>query len=291
MKVLLKSDDAGATPAMTDRILEAWRAGWLDGFSIITNGTACDRVSAALRAEPARAARLAVHLNLSEGPAAAPASAVGLLVNEQGVLKHTFGSLLWTWLRGGASSRRTLAQQVETEWRAQVERAKQICEPRAVDAVDGHNHVHMLPFLFPIALRLAEQARIPQIRVSREPLFVSPRAADLHPRLLANIVKHVLLRALAVPAARRLPGSPVTAGSIVGVLYSGLMSEQAAMAGIRAARRDGAPAVEVIFHIGRATVDEAQRWAHMPGAVPFFLSSRRDREYEALRKLRDADVA
>jgi predicted glycoside hydrolase/deacetylase ChbG (UPF0249 family) len=290
MNVMVVSDDAGATAAMTDRILSAWQAGWLDGFSIITNGAACDRLSAALRADPARPARLAAHLNLSEGKPDAPLADVGMLVNDGGVLRHSFGSLLWTWLRSGPAVRRALVQQVETEWRAQIARAKALCAPRPITAVDGHIHVHMLPFLFPIALRLAEEAGVPEIRVSREPSFVSARAGDLGARVLPNVIKHVLLRALSVPAERRLRGSRVSSGAIVGVLYSGLMSEAAAAAGIRAARRSGAPAVEVVFHVGRAAEAETGRWAHTPGAIPFFVSPLRDAEYDAVRKLRTAHV-
>jgi predicted glycoside hydrolase/deacetylase ChbG (UPF0249 family) len=40
MKVIFHWDDIGATSCMTTRILEGWKGGFLDGFSIMANGDA-----------------------------------------------------------------------------------------------------------------------------------------------------------------------------------------------------------------------------------------------------------
>lgn len=292
MKVIFHADDAGATAAITERILQAWRSGWLDSFSIITNGESCGLISDALQTDRSRPVRLAVHLNLSEGLPASPVAEVSMLVNEAGVLKHSFVSLLVLWAKSASSRRQALVRQIETEWRAQVRHARTICAPHAIDAVDSHNHVHMLPFLFPVALRLAQQEHIREIRISREPLFVSDRLKEtLRVRFLKNVVKHALLRYLAASADRlRRRTSISSGGALVGVFYTGMMSDTAARAGIRAAKRSGASSAEVVFHIGRAKENEASRWNHMPQVAPFFLSSRRDEEFEALRRLREADA-
>ena len=289
LRVVFHSDDAGATASITERILHAWQSGWLDSFSIITNGDACALISQTLRAEPLRPVRLAVHLNLSEGPPASPVADVSMLVNRAGILRHTFVSLWMLWLKSPVARRQELVRQIDTEWRAQVQRAKEICAPRVLDAVDSHNHVHMLPFLFPIALKIGAEAQINEIRVSREPLFLSDRLADtLRRQFIPNIVKHSLLRYLSSKADRLRARTPLaSAGALIGVFYTGMMSEAAATAGIRAAQRSGQDA-EVVFHIGRASSSEAARWSHLPGVVRFFLSQRRDDEFAALRKLREA---
>lgn len=292
LKLLFHADDAGATASITERILHAWRSGWLDSFSIMTNGEACGLISEALKVDPFQTVRLAVHLNLSEGPPASPVAEVSMLVNHAGILKHTFVSLLVVWTKSPASKRQVLVRQIETEWRAQVRRAKDICAPRAVHAVDSHNHVHMLPFLFPIALKVAEEEHIGKIRISREPFFVSSRLGVLlRVQFLTNVVKHFLLRHLAGKADRlRARTSVASGGALIGVFYTGMMSETAARAGIRAAKRSGQDSAEVVFHIGRARENESARWSHMPRVSAFFLSPQRDEEFEALRKLRDASV-
>ena len=93
-KIIYHSDDAGATPSITRRILDAWQCGLLDGFSIEANGESCADVTAAMGEHAARPCRVAVHLNVSEGPSAAPPEQVPLLVDvSPHVLKSMYGSL------------------------------------------------------------------------------------------------------------------------------------------------------------------------------------------------------
>ena len=60
------------------------------------------------------------------------------------------------------------ANQVEIEWREQIKRVIEVFSPRSFTAVDSHDHVHMLPFLFPIAAKLAREFDLPEIRISNE---------------------------------------------------------------------------------------------------------------------------
>ena len=62
---------------------------------------------------------------------------------------------------------------------------------------------------------------------------------------------------------------------IIGVLYSGKMSAARALCGIKSASE--ADEIEVLFHIGRATSEEAIRWKNAAYAA-FHLSKSRDDE-------------
>lgn len=252
MQVIYHCDDLGLSPEVTARILAAWEAGLLDGFSLLANGSATPAAAARLRASPERPARLAVHLNLYEGPALSEVSDVPNLVDRAGRLNASFGGLLGRWMLGNANRRKQLLAQVEREWRRQIETVRQLVAPRAVAALDGHVHLHMLPFLFPIAVSLAEEFRIPAIRITDEPFHVSARLADqASADFLVNLVKHLVLRAC-VPAARRRVGhSAVSApDAFLGVLYTGRMTTSAARAGLERAARRGARTVELLFHPG-----------------------------------------
>ena len=282
MVLHIHSDDMGATAHVTQRMLASWRAGVLTGFSVLANGTACDHMATVLAAEADRPARIACHLNLSEGPSSAPAELVPLLVDSEGNLRHTFGSLILAWIK----NRQALTRQVEIEWRAQIQALQRCIAPRRLAVVDGHMHVHMLPFLFPAAARLAAGADIPSIRVSREPLFAASAKDLLTPYFGVNLVKHAILRvcsSLAVPAARRHGLSWPT--RIIGILYSGHMMVAAAQAGISAARRKNAAEVEIVFHVGRAADDERDRWKGRESIGAFYGSWLRDAEYDEAAKL------
>lgn len=287
LHTLFHSDDFGFTPNITRRIGEAWSAGYLDGFSILANGYACDVAQAILADQATLRARISVHLNLCEGPALIRTGDRGLITDSEGNLNCSVGGLWSQWMISSADIRKELLIQIETEWRKQIAAVVDLCRPRAVTAVDGHMHVHMLPFLFPVAADLAVEFGVPEIRISRERFHLSPDWRDsMNVGFSANIAKHIACRHWAKSARRiaRAKGlrSP---DALVGLLYTGRMTARAARAGMEASRRAGAETVEVLFHVGRASADEKQYWLKNARAGAFPLSDKRDAEFEALADL------
>jgi hypothetical protein len=187
------------------------------------------------------------------------------------------------WVKG-RRVREQLVNQIEVEWRAQI-RAVQACvSPRRVDAVDGHMHLHMLPFLFPIAAKLASEEGILNIRISKEPFYFSSFKDLLLPFYWVNCVKHFILKACAVNATwvARKQGLSYPE-EVLGILYSGKMSLSRICSGVRVAQRSGAENVEVIVHFGRALSEEAGRWRSNPAIGDFYLSEWRDKERLEIR--------
>lgn len=250
----------------------------------MANGDAVESMRAKLAACAERPARVIVHLNLSEGPSTLPPHRVPLLVDGEGAFKYGFGSLGVAWLKGSAAFRRALIEQVESEWQAQIARVHDMVAPRSLEGVDGHVHLHMLPFLFPVAARLARRNGISGIRISREPFFLAGGLRDLlSPAILVNLFKHVVLRLCARRAHDIVRDAGLIASSfVIGVLYSGRMTAAAASAGLAAAQRCGARSVEIFFHVGRARDGERTRWGHRRGFIAFNCSPRRDREFAEL---------
>lgn len=288
--LIFHSDDAGATKRVTEQILQAWRAGLIESQSVLANGDALELLERELEADAERPLRIAAHLNLSEGRPLSPAAAVPLLVGEDGSFNCSFGGLIKTWTAGSRKTRAELASQVGAEWQRQILRVKEVAGRRAVSALDGHQHFHMLPFLFPIAARLAKDNGIPEIRVSREAFHFSPAVRDnLTLGFAVNVIKHFVLRACAARARPVLAENGLAApDGLVGVLFTGRMTEAVASAGIRASRRRGLRRVEVLFHVGGAAAEEAARWKSSPGIGEFYLSPDRDAELTELAKLRQA---
>jgi len=104
---------------------------------------------------------IGVHLNLSDGAPIAEAESVSSLVNDAGAFEGGPETLLLRIAKRGVTLR-----EVEQEWDAQIEKVKAAgIQPTHLD---GHKHVHMLPGLFEIALRLAKRHSIGAIRVAHE---------------------------------------------------------------------------------------------------------------------------
>jgi chitin disaccharide deacetylase len=157
--LIVNADDFGWTDGVNRGIVEAHQRGILTSTSLLANGA--DFIGAIELARQTPSLVVGVHLNLSHGPPIAAAGAVVTLVNAQSLLANGPEALLLNIVRGKLSF-----DEVEKEWDAQISK---ICSAGITPThLDGHKHVHMLPGLFEIALRLARHHRIPAIRVSHE---------------------------------------------------------------------------------------------------------------------------
>jgi len=157
--LIVNADDLGWTEGVNRGILEAFHHGIVTSTSLLANGAAFAGGVEAARAAPGLG--VGVHLNLSDGPPIADRETVTSLLNDGGEFAGGPESLLLRRARGGLS----LAE-VETEWDAQIQRVRDA--GITPTHLDGHKHVHMLPGLFEIALRLAKRHEIGAIRVALE---------------------------------------------------------------------------------------------------------------------------
>jgi hopanoid biosynthesis associated protein HpnK len=157
--LIVNADDLGWTAGVNRGIAEAHRNGIVTSASLLANGQAFAEGVALAR--DAGGLGLGVHLNLNDGPPVAPRESVPSLVNDAGEFEGGPDGLLLKIATRGLSVR-----EVEVEWSAQISKVRDAgIEPTHLD---GHKHVHMLPGLFEIALRLAKRHGIEAIRVSHE---------------------------------------------------------------------------------------------------------------------------
>jgi chitin disaccharide deacetylase len=157
--LIVNADDLGWTPGVNRGIAEAHRNGIVTSASLLANGQAFAEAVELARATPGLG--VGVHLNLSDGPPTAPTDVVPSLMNAAGEFEGGPDGLLLKIATRGLSMR-----EVEIEWDAQASKVRKAgIEPTHLD---GHKHVHMLPGLFEIALRLAKRHGIAAIRVSHE---------------------------------------------------------------------------------------------------------------------------
>ncbi len=157
--LIVNADDLGWTEGVNRGVAEAHRRGLVTSTSLLANGRAFDSAAAVSRENPDLG--VGVHLNLSDGGPTAPAAEVPGLLNKSGELEGGTESLL---LR--LAGRHLPLEEVEREWDAQILKIKSA--GISPTHLDGHKHVHMLPGLFELALRLAKKHGIGAIRISHE---------------------------------------------------------------------------------------------------------------------------
>ena len=91
-----------------------------------------------------------------------------------GAFLRDFRAFTRRYLLGGIA-----AAEVEEELRRQIERLQAAGLPLV--HANSHQHLHVLPKIFEIVLRLAEEHRIPFVRIPREPAArgLSPRSLQI----------------------------------------------------------------------------------------------------------------
>ena len=157
--LIVNADDLGWTESVNQGITEAHRQGLVTSTSLLANGRAFASALDVSRNSPALG--IGVHLNLSDGAPIADVGGVQSLLNEKGQFAGGPETLL---LR--IASRKLSMEEVEREWDAQIRKIKEAGVTPT--HLDGHKHVHMLPGLFDVALRLARRHGIGAIRIAHE---------------------------------------------------------------------------------------------------------------------------
>ena len=276
---IVHADDCGLSEGTTDAIMACHDGGWLRRTSVVANGTAWEHAVRALRRR--ESLPVVLHLNLFEGaPLSSPAE-VDRLVDRRGHFCRGFAAL---WARGlaGADARRIRAQ-IRLELRRQIERFLEAFAARGPLSVDGHVHYHVLPPVFEELLELSDEYRIAAIRLPDEPLYW-PRTLRAPSPPPGNVAKNIVLKALCRRARPALQERSIgTTDAFIGVLGTGAMSLAHVRAGLEHLRRAGASGtVEILFHPGRARLDEASLWSNRPELRAIYRSADREREAELL---------
>ncbi len=166
-QLIVNADDFGLTEQVSRGILDAHREGIVTSTTLMANGGAFDAAVSMSRRAPRLG--IGVHLNLTEGEPVSPALRIPSLVDRSGRLHLNPGRLLQALV-----TRQINLADVETELRAQI--AKIHRAGILPTHFDGHKHVHVLPGVSDIVIRLAREFSIPSVRC---PLEESPGLLEM----------------------------------------------------------------------------------------------------------------
>ena len=158
-RLIVNADDFGLTDKVNQAIMEAHSCGLVSSTSLMANGQAFESALAWSRQAPRLG--VGVHLNLTEGKPLAPTSSIPSLVNGQGYFARKPPGLWRAIILGRVS-----AAEIEKELRAQIE--KVLAAGLVATHLDSHKHVHALPTLGRMGIKLARQYGIPAVRCVAE---------------------------------------------------------------------------------------------------------------------------
>jgi len=236
----VNADDFGLTEGITDGIIEAHQHGIVTSTSIIASGAAFEH--AVRQAHDNQSLGIGVHLTLVEELPVSDPKEIPTLVGRNGKLPRNYTELLSGLILG-----RIRREHIEQELRAQV--MKCLNAGLTPTHLDSHQHVHTLPSILRIAIRIGEEFEIPGMRLPRD----SPRHD------IASLQKSVLCM-MARWDARYLHNSRfATCDRMAGLFESGALGE-AQLLGILQRLPGGS--TELICHPGRAGRRANTSYAH-----------------------------
>ena len=282
MKLILYNDDFGATYGLTQAVRESYLNGTTTCASIRTNGLAFRyAVEEVMPTIPGL--ELGLHVNLTEGPPQAGPGNVPRLVDRRGYLRRSFLEYYWALPR-----QPELLKETEIEVRAQFEKAVQ--SGLALNHVNGHQHIHMIPAVFKMVCRIMSDYGIKYIRIPSEPFFFSPCFHDTrHMICNLNLLKFLLLRRLSLRAIETMKTFKLKwVGCFVGILYTGRMSLEAFDQAIKKLQQRNLDAAEVLFH--PADINHEKDIPSRGNRVPdyYYLPERKEeKEYLLSRKMKE----
>jgi predicted glycoside hydrolase/deacetylase ChbG (UPF0249 family) len=159
-KLVVTADDVGLHPGMTRGALAACDAGIVTAVSVAAVGRAFEPAVELLRDRPVL--DVGIHLTLVGERPLSPPERIPSLLGRDGALLSGYPALARRFLAGGL-----VLAEIEAELRLQIERLS--ATGLSVVHANAHQHLHVLPRIFDIVVRLAEEHGIRFVRIPCEP--------------------------------------------------------------------------------------------------------------------------
>jgi chitin disaccharide deacetylase len=234
MQVIFHGDDFGLTSGVNEGVIQAFQNGVLTSTSIIASGQAVDEAIGLARTYPDL--DVGIHLVLSDEKAlqknsspACPSSSDEKFPSRQ--------RLLLNLLNG-----QTTVREVETEWRAQIEKILSAGLP--VSHLDSHQHVHLYPYLFPLTVRLGIEYNIPFIRSRILDPILSIKSSK-------RFMDTMILKCWIAGYISNVRIKPLKSIPSIGFLHAGgKLNQDILMDMLKTLDEKSCPAVEVMLHPG-----------------------------------------
>ncbi len=173
--LIINADDYGYYPCVSKGILEAAKAGALTATGILANSP--DLATQLQWLKGIEALDVGVHLNLTYGQPLTKGMAERLKP-WQGQFPNAYA------MSGLLLTGRMSLVDVRAEWRAQIE----TCQAQKLRFLNSHEHIHMLPLLFPLVLELAKDYGIQYVRLTQ--------AEWLAPFRLSALIRNSLMQTM-----------------------------------------------------------------------------------------------
>ena len=265
--LIVNADDLGMTPGANQGIFEGFDRGAITHASIMANCDYFDEAMEGMQERPDLG--LGMHLNITYGK---PIIQNSLYCDDAGIFNLGYLDLLKN------RSQEFLAA-VEAEWEAQIKRVLDSSLTKKLTHLDSHRHVHMIPHLYKIAVKLAKKYGVERIRLINESMLHSLLLTKRFNFLLnGGIVKYLLLRSFSTIDAKY--ANYYDNIKFYSILYTGVIGGD-----ILQKLQNSKETYEIMVHPSVTTLDRDVRF-YDEAEKAYRISKDREKELEAVLALK-----
>jgi len=157
-QLAITADDFGWKKDLDEGIRQTCTEGVVTHVSLMANGETIESAAKFLTSHPQVSA--GIHLNLSEGKPLSKARGLNRLLDSDENFLGPGNHLRVAYV--ACSQWTFLSEAIELEYRAQIERVRDL--GMRIAQLNGHGHTHLTPKLFGLVLKLAAEYQIPIVR-------------------------------------------------------------------------------------------------------------------------------
>lgn len=228
-KIIINADDFGYSKETNEAIKLGYETGIITSTSLIAN---LDGFENAVREVLPQIPQINVgfHFNIIEGKSLTNQP---MLCDKNGFFNNNYFQLMLK------SQNKEFLNQVEIEFKAQIEKILQHCK---ISHIDSHVHTGSIPNIHKLITKLTKEYNIKHIRTPYEkPYIVLNKSFNI--QFLINILKNILLNTFSLINKKEIN----TNNYFIGVLYTGMMNEQTIISGLKRIKKENS-LTEIIFH-------------------------------------------
>ena len=221
------ADDFGRSKEISKNILKCLLKGNLNSTSVMV-GHINDFYH--IKLKKIKNINIRLHLNLTEIPQKK-------IMNNNLLSDLSFLKLIFL--------KNSYKKKIYDEIESQIKEYKRIYKPKNLN-IDGHEHIHMIPWILKYLLKNKKRLKIKEFRNSSEYLFF-PRLKDLlNLRYLRNLIACFVLKFFYF-----IMGSPkLSQNFFIGIAYSNLQSEKLILKKLDKLKKKNKKNFEILLHPG-----------------------------------------
>lgn len=279
LNIIIHADDFGICKDVTNDIYDSIKNGCISRTSVICNTKDIEH-AASIFEESITDFELSLHLNLVEGRPISELKDASILVNEIGEFKFSFLTLWISYILSSRNRRDLMKNQIKLEIENQILTYNKYFnkDSRGIH-IDGHTHVHMIPFVLDIILELRQNYNIHSMRIPNERFYFS--LSNLKHYLSSNLVKYCVLKILSKLQMNKIRATGIKCNDyFIGILASGMMncsSLKAALSALKKVKKKEI-LVELLFHPGGVRDKQIIDWTTNFDFIYYYSDLKRKRE-------------